>query len=198
MPGLATEATFRAVQSLYAQTAGAPTVRLYGLAVTGLGQVVWSERSRSSQGQFQVLDTLAITAGRHQVRLGLDYLRLTPSRDEPITTAVARYAGLDDLIARRAPATMYGAAPGGESLIEIASAFAQDTWSASQRLNLTGLRWEYTPPSSRVLSPGSSRYEPAESRLPRPSNRRLSARLPCQSGKRNSDVSPRESGWPSA
>src|SRR5262249_35981955 len=85
--------------------------------------------------------------------LGFDYLRLTPSRNEPITTAVAQYASLDALIEGLPPTTMYGFAPGGASLIEIASAFAQDSWSAGQRLNLTyGLRWEYMPPpASRVL-----------------------------------------------
>jgi hypothetical protein len=152
-PGLAGEEALAAVRSLFPATFEALPGRLYGFAVAGLGRVVWSQPSTSGQGQFQVVDTLAISAGRHQVRLGFDYLRLTPSRREPISTAVAQYPGLDGLIEGGPPAIAFGGAPGGASLIEIASAFAQDTWSLGRRLNLTyGVRWEYMPPpASRVL-----------------------------------------------
>src|SRR5262249_44870111 len=99
-----------------------------------------------------LVDTLAIHAGRHQIRTGFDYLRLTPSRKEVIASNLAHFASLDDLLEQRQPQIVSGEAPGGSSLIETASAFAQDTWSVNQRLNLPyGLRWEYLPaPSSRV------------------------------------------------
>lgn len=152
VPGLATTSTLPAVQALFD-----PTLlprQLYGLSVGGLGQVIWSGPATSRQGQLQLTDTVAIASGRHQLRLGIDYLRLTPSRPASLSTAVAHYNSLDDLLARATPQTAYANVPSGSSLIEIASAFVQDTWSVNERLNLTyGARWEYMPPPASRIAP---------------------------------------------
>jgi hypothetical protein len=121
---------------------------IYGVSIGGLGQLVaGSGESKSSQGQFQIIDTVAIGSGRHQVRLGVDYQRLTPSRERPVSSIAGRFASLQDLFAGARPEFASAVAPGGSSLIETLSAFAQDTWSVNARLNLTyGIRWEYMPP----------------------------------------------------
>ncbi len=95
-----------------------------------------------------------MTVGRHQVRTGIDYLRLTPWRERALSSVVMNFPSLESLLAQLPPRITYGHAPGGSSRIETLSLFAQDTWSVDDHLKLTyGMRWEYMPPPSSVVAP---------------------------------------------
>jgi hypothetical protein len=147
-------------------------VGLRALWIGGMGQLVSGEEDRVRQSQWNLASTLAVTAGRHQVRLGLDYQRLTPTRQSALTAVTGAHDSLDRLIAGVAPSLAVFQAGFGSSLIEVLSAFAQDSWAVTPRLNVSwGARWEFTPaPSFRTpgLGDGHVTVFPPGVPLPRP------------------------------
>ena len=69
-------------------------------------------------------------------------------------SVTGRWESLADLLSGKPPLVKSARAEQASALVETLSAFAQDTWSVTSRLNLTyGLRWELTPaPSMRQPS----------------------------------------------
>lgn len=123
--------------------------RLYGIGIRGIGQILTGDPGRSRQTQWNLNDTVSVTAGRHDLRFGIDYQRLSPTRDQPIASVTSTYDSLDRLVLGAIPAYTFAQTGGGSSLIETLSVFAQDTWRVTPRLNITfGLRQEFTPPPS--------------------------------------------------
>jgi hypothetical protein len=132
--------------------------QLYGIGITGIGQLLAGDPGFSRQSQWNLTDTLAFTTGRHDIRVGIDYQRLSPQRDKAIASTVVIYKGIDELLSGVTPEYTYALAGGGSSLVETFSAFAQDTWHTTHRLNLNyGVRWEVTPaPSYRGPTPSTT------------------------------------------
>lgn len=139
------------------------------LSIPGFGQFLSAERARSHQSHWNLMETVAWSAGTHQFRFGIDYQRLGPKRDRAISGMTGTYASLADVLAGATPAVHQLEAPAGSSVIETFSAFAQDAWRATPRLNVTyGVRWEVTPPPSyRGLERGLPMPGIASPTLPR-------------------------------
>jgi hypothetical protein len=122
------------------------TPAFYGIAIGGVGALYSGESGRNRQKQWNLVDTLGIRHDRHDVRLGIDYQRLTPTRETAADSVTGWWNSLPDLVAGAAPLTMSVRAEQASALVETLSAFAQDTWSVTPRLNVTyGVRWELTP-----------------------------------------------------
>ena len=123
--------------------------KLYGIGIRSIGQTLTGDPGRSRQTQWNINDTVALTIGRHDVRFGIDYQRLSPQRDEPIASVTATWDSLDRLVLGAIPSFTFAQTGGGSSLIETLSLFAQDTWRVTPQLNITyGMRQEFTPPPS--------------------------------------------------
>jgi hypothetical protein len=137
-----------------------PGESLYGVAIGGLGQLVSGENGRNHQGQLQFVDGMALERGPHTLHFGMDYLRLTPARQDSALAVAGMWPSLAALLAGEPIQTAVSRAEQASSLIETLSFYFQDTWQASSRLTLTyGLRWEITPaPSLRqsTIGPGSA------------------------------------------
>jgi len=104
--------------------------------------------SSNAQRQWNFVDTVSLSAGRHQFKFGADYRRLTPHSIPPAafvnyfyfseSSVQSNYA----LVGVTAQASAY-------PLYMNFSAFAQDECRVSARLSLSlGLRWEVNPAPS--------------------------------------------------
>jgi hypothetical protein len=100
----------------------------------------------SSQAQWNLADTATFVRGRHQLKFGADYRRLTPALRRQSPFVEYDFPSGDDLVANSpdyAAALNFSAA---YPLYQNTSTFLQDTWRLSSRLTLSmGLRWEINP-----------------------------------------------------
>ena len=130
----------------------------YGLAIGGVSSLSAGASARSRQGQLNLLDTLSAIKGVHTIRGGIDYQRLTPTRESASTSVTGWWPDLTHVLANSPPIVCTTTADQASALVETLSVFVQDTWRVSQRLNLTyGLRWEITPaPAIRGLTDAAS------------------------------------------
>jgi hypothetical protein len=103
------------------------------------------QRQAGVQKQWNLVDTVSLSMGRHQLRFGADYRRLTPTAT-PFNPEVAfDYFSESNVISNTASAFALSFSP-AYPLYKNFSAFAQDEWKLTPRLSLSmGLRWEVNP-----------------------------------------------------
>ena len=98
-----------------------------------------------SQRQWNLVDTVSLSLGRHQFKFGADYRRLTPSAVNPNPLFAYFYFSESAVQTNNAFLFAVATAP-AYPLYQNFSAFAQDEWKVSARLSLAlGLRWEVNP-----------------------------------------------------
>src|SRR5438094_3735252 len=110
--------------------------------LTGLQQ----SASSGAQKQWNFVDTMSLSLGRHHLKFGADYRRLPQFaiQASPLASYIyrspSRVNSNNALIFASAQAAAY-------PLYTNFSAFAQDEWRVSRRLSLSlGLRWDVNPP----------------------------------------------------
>ncbi|MGD0466832.1 MAG: TonB-dependent receptor [Terriglobales bacterium] len=119
-----------------------------GLDYSGYPSFLSQQQQFGAQRQWNVVDTVGFSLGRHQFKFGLDHRRLAP-RAIPSFDNLDYYFGFIDGIEDVRTNTAFTVPvlyPPGYPLYTNFSVFAQDEWKVSQRLSLSlGLRWEVNP-----------------------------------------------------
>jgi len=97
--------------------------------------------------QWNAVDSISLSLGHHQLKFGVDYRRLTPFAVPHTFQANYRYPDEASVAANSGAVAIAVANAPFYPLYTNFSAFVQDQWKVSQRLNLSlGLRWEVNPP----------------------------------------------------
>ena len=100
----------------------------------------------TAQRQWNLVDTVSLSLGRHQFKFGVDYRRLTPFGIPARTFIGYTYLGASSVASNSAGIFASASAP-GYPLYTNFSAFVDDDWRTSSRLALSmGLRWDVNPP----------------------------------------------------
>jgi hypothetical protein len=122
---------------------------ILGLSVPGLGQFVSYGDGSAQQDQFEGRYTFSKSIGRHEYSTGVDHIRLHAMRDTDTYTVLGAAASLQSLLDNQPLALTISSPAQNGGRIEEISAFAQDTFHITDRLNLLyGLAWDITPPTS--------------------------------------------------
>ena len=100
----------------------------------------------STQRQWNLVDTVSYSVGRHQLKFGADYRRLTPFAVPTNPNVSYTYSSLSSIENNNPDFVSVGVDAPAYPLSKNFSAFAQDEWRLSARLSLSmGLRWEVNP-----------------------------------------------------
>ena len=127
---------------------GAGSAPAVTLILGGHITALTSQEAAGAQRQWNFVDTVSLSVGRHRLKVGVDYRRLMPFAILSTPTASYIYTSKDVVQANSANTFAQLQAP-AYPLYTNFSAFAQDEWKVSQRLSLSiGLRWEVNPPPS--------------------------------------------------
>jgi hypothetical protein len=103
--------------------------------------------AETKQHQFQLIDSVSVVKGKHDIKLGVDYRRLHPEFNlgtYSTSGLIESISSVQNNVADQFYVdTNIAAFPTFNNL----SLFAQDHWRVGQRLTLDfGLRWEFNPP----------------------------------------------------
>jgi len=103
------------------------------------------------QRQLNIVDSVSRIWGVHNLKLGVDYRRLTPvfrARDYQLACV---FASVATVLAGRANVCQVVGRKPAQPIFNNLSAYFQDTWQTSSRLMLTyGTRWDVNPPPSEA------------------------------------------------
>jgi hypothetical protein len=123
-------------------------------ALTG-GQLLATGRiQRTVQRQFNVVDGLSIQHGKHSLKLGVDFRRLSPIVDFPLYAQFPLFFDMPSAITGTPTLTEVESNAPTTFLFRDLGVYAQDTWRTASRLTVTyGVRWDVDWPPATTSGP---------------------------------------------
>jgi hypothetical protein len=126
------------------------TSSAYGVLVEfffpGFFPGIQQKRESGAQRQWNLVDTVGVSLGAHQLKFGADYRRSAPIQRPFQPTVTYVYGSVSDV---QANSVLFGIGTAQAPAYPIYtnfSAFVQDEWRIGSRLNISmGLRWEVNP-----------------------------------------------------
>jgi hypothetical protein len=115
------------------------------------GEYAQGHFGTDAQSQFNAIDNVSLTRGRHQVKFGLDYRWLAPSSSPFAYRQFAQFSGMSaapgGALSGTAQLAQAGQFQANSLRSQNLSLYAQDTWTAGPRITTTfGVRWDISPP----------------------------------------------------
>src|SRR6202012_4539883 len=118
------------------------------LSISGIGQsILGTPFGRNSSRQWNLVDTLSLSSGHHNLKFGIDYRHIQSPLTPPDAEPFAEFLSPQTILAGAADVTVFITnKPSTPRFNEIAL-FAQDEWRPRPSLSVSlGLRWEDDPP----------------------------------------------------
>jgi hypothetical protein len=116
------------------------------LSFAGFGTAINQLRASGKQRQWNLVDSVNVTMGRHQFKFGADYRRLTPIQLSESPFALYYYFSAASAEANTIDFGLGETFAPAFPVYKNFSAFLQDEWRLSPKLTVsTGLRWDVNP-----------------------------------------------------
>ncbi len=98
------------------------------------------------QRQWNLVDSISLSVGRHQIKIGADFRRSAPIQQVGSPTIYYYFGSTDDVQTNNPGQAYPYAFANAYPLYKNFSAFVQDEWTVAPRLTLSmGVRWEVNP-----------------------------------------------------
>ena len=123
----------------------------FQLGIMNGGQLIQGNLGVSEQRQANLVESLSVTKGHHQLKFGVDYRWLAPFTSPHVYSQSVQFTGVttapEGALSGTAQYATVQSSQGNALLTRNLSLYGQDTWRITPRLALTyGLRWDVNPP----------------------------------------------------